>query len=245
MLARVRAAGPAPRATGLRILAYHSIGSSLRGDRYGLSLPPKIFAEQMRAVAGGAFGKVVPLADAKLDGSAEIAITFDDGYVDALTAAAPILSGLRLSFAVCVTPGLLDSGAPHLSWPQLRELSRVPDCAIGAHGLTHARLTELPDDQLDKELRESKNRLENETQKSVVLMTYPHGAASTRVAERAAAAGYARAGTSLYGPNDSRRSKLLLRRTEITAFDDAADFAGKLSGLWDWYALRQGDPASR
>lgn len=227
------------------MLGYHSIGSELPGDPYGLSTSPEIFARQMESVASGRFGKPVSLGGAKLDGSPEITVTFDDGYLDTLTTASPILARLSLPFTVCVTPGLLDSGRPHLSWSGLKELSLVPGCEIGAHGLTHARLDELGDAELTHELSMSRKRLEEALGRPVTVMTWPHGAASLRAADAALAAGYTRAGCSLYGVNAPDRHPLLLKRTEIVSFDDESDFAGKASGTWDWFALRQPDPARR
>lgn len=244
-LARGREAFGAPATAGLRVLGYHSVGSAIPGDPYGLSTPAAAFARQMESIASGRFGSPVSLGDAKLDGSAEISVSFDDGYADTLTTAAPLLARLSLPFSVCVTPGLLDSGRPHLSWPELKELSLVPGCEIGAHGLTHARLDSLGAQDLARELSESRRRLEDALGRAVAVMTWPHGAASRRTADAARTAGYARAGCSLYGVNGPHRDPLLLKRTEIVAFDDERDFAGKASGTWDWFALRQGDPAAR
>jgi len=231
--------------TGLRVLGYHAIGTKIPGDPYGLSVDPAAFTRQMELVASGRFGRPVALGGAKLDGSTEICVTFDDGYLDTLTAAAPILARLKLPFTVCVTPGLLDAGRPHLSWPELKELSQVPGCEIGAHGLTHARLDALDDAALARELSESRRRLEDALGRPVTVMTWPHGAASRRAAAAAKTAGFVRAACSLYGLNAPDRDPLLLKRVEVTGFDDAADFTGKASGTWDWYALRQGDPTAR
>jgi len=233
-----------PSAAGLRVLGYHSIGAPLRGDPYGLAVAAEAFARQMELVASGRFGRPVSLGGARLDASAELAVTFDDGFQDALLTASPVLSRLGLPFTVCVTPGLVDAGSPYLSWSELGELAAVPGCEIGAHGLTHARIDRLDDDAARRELSEARRRLEDALGRPVSVMTWPHGAASRRAAAAARAAGYARAGCSLYGVNAPGRDPLLLKRVEITGFDDDRDFAGKASGLWDWFALRQGDPAN-
>lgn len=240
-----RAAGRPSGRAGLRVLGYHAVGTDIPGDPYGLSVSPEAFTRQMEAIASGRFGKPVSLGGAKRDGSAEIAVTFDDGYQDTLMKAAPVLSRLALPFSVCVTPGLLDSGRPHLSWTELKELALVPGCEIGAHGLTHARLDGLDDAALSRELSESRRRLEEALGRPASVMTWPHGAASRRAAAAARAAGFTRAACSLYGVNEERREPLLLKRVEITGFDDDNDFTGKASGCWDWFAIRQGDPAGR
>lgn len=244
--AKELASGPARPGPGLRVLGYHAVGTLIPGDPYGLSCSPASFARQMELVASGRFGRAVALGGARLDGtSPELAVTFDDGYQDTLTSAAPVLAKLGLPFTVCVTPGLLDAGRPHLTWPELGELARVPGCEIGAHGLTHSRLDALEDAALARELAESRRRLEDAIGRKVAVMTWPHGAASRRTSAAAKAAGFARAGCSLYGLNNAGRDPLLLKRVEITGFDDEADFARKASGGWDWFARRQTDPARR
>ena len=242
-VARAREMVPPPVSGGLRVLGYHSVGSPLPGDPYGLAVAPAAFSRQMELVASGRYGRPVSLGSAKFDGSAEICVTFDDGYLDTLTNAAPILQRFGLPFTVCVTPGLLDSGRPHLTWDELRSLSNVPGCEIGAHGLTHARLDALAETPLLHELSESRRRLEEAVADSVKVMTWPHGAASRRAGAAARTAGFERAACSLYGANAPMRDPLLLKRVEITGFDDERDFVGKISGAWDWFALRQGDPA--
>lgn len=244
-VARGRGLFGAPRPGGLRILGYHAVDAPLPGDPYGLAVSPAAFARQMELVASGRFGRPVSLASAALDGSAELGVTFDDGYQDTLTEAAPVLARLGVPFTVCATPGLLDSGRPHLTWDELRELAKIPGCEVGAHGLTHARLDSLDDAALARELSESRRRLEEAVGAPVTSMTWPHGAASRRTAAAAAAAGFKRAACSLYGTNGPDRDRRLLRRVEVTGFDDERDFIGKASGVWDWFALRQGDPLKR
>src|SRR5665213_1639900 len=168
-------------------------GAPLPGDPYGLAVSPAAFARQMELVASCRFGRPVSLGSAALDDSPELCVTFDDGYLDTLTNASPILSRLGLPFSVCVTPGLLDAGRPHLDWRELKVLTEVANCEIGAHGLTHARLDSLDDAALAGELSVSRRRLEEAVGKPVRVMTWPHGAASRRTAAAAKAAGFARA----------------------------------------------------
>lgn len=229
---------------GLRALGYHAVGTEIPGDPYGLCVRPESFRRHAELIASGRFGAAVTLGGARIDGSAEIAVTFDDGYRDTLTAAAPMLVEKRIPFTACVTPGLLDSGRPHMTWAELRELAGTPGCEIGAHGLSHARLDSLDDAALARELAGSRRRLEDAVGRAVTVMSWPHGAASRRAAAAARAAGFVRAGCSLYGVNEPGRDPLLLKRTEITGFDEERDFAGKCSGRWDWFARRQGDPAA-
>ena len=236
---------PAQRA-GLRVLSYHAVGTKIPGDPYGLSVSPEAFTRQMELVTGGRFGKPVSLGGALLDGSPEIAITFDDGFKDTLTTAAPILASLKLPFTVAVTAAFIRDGKlPYMSVADLRELAKVPGSEIGAHGTNHRHMAECGDDELARELSESRSFLQDALGMPVTVMTWPHGSASRRTAEFARRAGFVRAGTSLYGVNVPDREPLLLKRTEITGYDPAAELTRPCAGGWDFFALRQGDPAAR
>ena len=235
-----------PVLPGLRILCYHSVGGAIPGDPYGLAVDPGAFRRQMTRVAAGRFGRAVSLGSARLDGTPEIAVTFDDGFADTLTTAAPILADLHIPFTVCVTAAFVRGGAaPHLSTAGLRELAKVPGAEIGAHGANHLNMARCGDDELARELAESKSFLKETLGAAASVMTWPHGSASARTADFARKAGFARAGCSLYGVNEPDRNPLLLKRTEITGFDSDRDFERKCLGVWDFFALRQGDPARR
>ena len=97
----------------LVILMYHRVlpeFDPLRPD--DITLP--VFARCMRTLKR--FFNVVPLSEA-VDGLRKgllprrsVAITFDDGYADNVTSAAPVLAELGLPATVFVTSGFLDGG---------------------------------------------------------------------------------------------------------------------------------------
>lgn len=243
--AAARALLPANAPSGLRVLCYHSVGAPLPGDPYGLATSPEAFLAQMTLLASGRFGTPVSLGGAKLDGSPEIAVTFDDGFADTLAEAAPVLARLKLPFTVAVTKSFIEAGRPpHLGVASLRELAEVPGAEIGAHGAAHRRLAEADDAALAEDLAASRTFVEDALGAPCGVMTWPHGSASRRTAAAAKAAGFVRAGCSLYGVNEPGREPLLLKRTEIVGFDSLADFEAKCSGGWDFFAARQGDPAA-
>lgn len=237
-VSRARRLLSAPDTNGLRVLMYHSVGGAFE-DLYGTSLPQDSFAAQLdRLLELGL--TAVPL-DTALRGAA---ITFDDGYRDTLTAAAPLLAARKIPFtAFVVASGKGDTGGEYLSPSELKELAAVPGASIGAHGFTHRALDELADRELAEELRRSRAALEDILGRPVTALSYPYGRVDRRVRDAAAAAGFTLGACSRYGLNRPGRDPLLLCRTEITAWDSLEDFSLKAQGHWDWFALRQGDPA--
>jgi peptidoglycan/xylan/chitin deacetylase (PgdA/CDA1 family) len=226
-----------PRNTkGWRALLYHSIGRPLTGDPYGLALSAEIFDEQMSRLR-------MPIVFGPTRArDVGIAVTFDDGFRDTLRAAAPILQKWKIPATVFVTSGLVGK-EPYLSMAELKELASLSGITIGAHGADHRPLTALSDADLADELSFSRKRLEDWIGRPVKALSYPHGDVDRRVREAAQKAGYEIGGCSRYGLNDPSRDPLLLCRTEITAFDSLSDFALKISGAWDWFRFRHGDPA--
>lgn len=121
---------------------------------------------------------------ASLKGSA--VITFDDGYLDNFTTAAPILRELGLPATFYVATGFIGSNhrpwwdkdlpfAPEwMSWDQVRDLRRQ-GFTIGAHTVNHVDLGKVDLATAEQEIRESKARLERELGETVRHFSYPYG----------------------------------------------------------------------
>lgn len=241
-VARARDGGTPP--AGLRVLTYHAVGTRLAADPHGTAMPLERFREHAAALAGlSASLEPAPLSP-PTDARPRLAVTFDDGYRDTLTAAAPLLVERSIPFTVFVPPAhLADATGLYLAGAELRELAGLPGASIGAHGDRHVALTRLGDAELAAELTASRRRLEDALGRPVDAMSYPFGLVDRRVRAAAAAAGFRVAATSHYGPNLPGADPLMLRRTEAVAWDTADDLRLKVSGAWDLFALRQGRPA--
>jgi peptidoglycan/xylan/chitin deacetylase (PgdA/CDA1 family) len=137
--------------------------------------------------------RVVPLLDAvrrlSRKGSAErlVAITFDDGYLDNATTAAPILHTRGLPTTFFVSTDMIGSERPfphdvqrrrqrqpHMTWDDLRALS-AQGFDIGSHTCSHADLGTIPLPEAELELRGSRDRLEQELRQSIKLFAFPYG----------------------------------------------------------------------
>jgi len=238
--------GRSPR-LGLRILTYHAIGTTIDGDvRFLYNLKPVRFEEHVRHLAGHYTDCLVPLGSCASTGdSLSIALTFDDGYRDNLSIAAPLLAARGIPFTVFVCTGEVARRKPGFLSPEdVRELARVPGASIGSHGVRHVRLTECDEHCLREEMSGSKSFLEDLLGMEVDMLSYPHGAVDRRVRDMAEAVGYRVGATSRFDINEPGRDPMLLCRTDIWADDDASNFEKKLRGDWDWNRWRNIDPDS-
>jgi len=242
-LSRLSALAGRQERAGKRILLYHAIGTALPDDRYAISVAREDFVSHLDILAGGRKRPRPAVFGPAAAGVSEVSVTFDDGYRDCLSIAAPLLAERNIPFTVFVTVRhLQDRAGLYLDAAGLRELSGVPGASIGFHGLEHRPMDRLPDPELRRELEHGRKALEDALGGPVRTLSYPHGAVDRRVRDAALRAGFEAGGCSRYGLNTPSRDPLLLCRTEITGLDTLSDFQLKLEGAWDWFRFRHPDP---
>src|SRR6266571_438713 len=172
----------------LPVLMYHSV-STVDGHLRDLAVPKDRLREQLGALADAGYA-LVGLTEALHDnGTRAVAVTFDDGYVDFLDGL-DVLREVGATATLYVCPGHIGDRmalGPLLSWDQVREVAAA-GIEIGNHSLRHHPLDVLPEPVLDKEIRESSQRLAEELGAPARSFAYPHGYHSGRV--RAAVARY-------------------------------------------------------
>lgn len=233
---------------GLRILMYHRVTASRQFDQ--LVVSPERFEEQMSALARSR--RVVALHDglqALRSGTLQqplVAVTFDDGYLDNLESAAPILARHAIPATVFVTTRFCEQAAVHpryaaaagahrvhLDWDELRTLAAIPGLEIGSHTVSHPYLQTLSRDAAWEEIAGSRELLERGLGRPVRLFCYPSGDLGERECRLVREAGYEAAVSVAPGCNRRGTDAFQLRRTEVTQRDDPQAFALKLSGAFD------------
>jgi len=231
-----------PPRPGLRILMYHSVGSSVYGDKHALhTISEKRFCEHLDILAGMSTLPLLPFCNRQ--NGLNIAITFDDGYADNLHIAAPLLAGRGIPFTVFVTTDFIRNNEPgFLSPGELKQLAQMPGVIIGSHGRTHCHLTGCSDNQLAAELFDSRHYLEDLIGMPVTALAYPYGSSDRRVRDAACSAGYELGSCSRFDINNSSRDPLMLNRCVIVCDDTQKILQQKVSGNWDWYRWRSADP---
>ena len=169
------------------ILTYHSISPG----RSPLKISPALFSEQMEWLKGNA--RAVSLAELlealqqhKPLPERAVVLTFDDGFRDFDSQAAPVLrrfgfpATVFLPTAFCGRtnswPGQAEwvEEAPLLDWEQIRNLAEQ-GISFGAHGMTHAVLSEISGAEAEREIAGSKREIEARTGRAPEVFCYPYG----------------------------------------------------------------------
>jgi peptidoglycan/xylan/chitin deacetylase (PgdA/CDA1 family) len=116
----------------------------------------------------------------------EVAITFDDGYLDNYEHAAPILAELALPACFYLTAGFIGNDRQFpwdaakgrrtvmMSWDHAREMHRM-GFEIGCHTWNHPDLGTEPVTSAPRELRDARAKLEDEIGAPVLHFAYPFG----------------------------------------------------------------------
>ncbi len=175
------------------ILTYHSIFDG----RSPIRISPDLFETQISWLKSEA--RVKPLeevVDAFANGTSlgprAVAVTFDDGFLDFHSNAAPALRRAGLPATVFLPtqycgrsnrwPGQPDwvEEQPLMNWQQITELAQQ-GFTFGAHSTTHPYMTRVSDDELIKEIVTSKQEIEAHLGKPADFFCYPYGDWDARV----------------------------------------------------------------
>jgi len=181
-------------------LLFHSI-SSCRNTHLS-HFPPEKFkqlADRIRAekISTATLQKAAPHGPQPLR---DLVITFDDGFASFYSEAFPILESSGIKVTVFPIAGFVGKMSQwdvlplqlHMNAAQIREVAGHGH-EIGSHTLTHSNLTFLSEQDVVKELRESKRMLEDVIGKPVTSLSFPFGCWNARIWEKALELGYTQA----------------------------------------------------
>lgn len=230
------------------ILMYHNIGVPPQGARLrNLYVRKGAFARQMFLLRllgykGLSMSAAMPYLRGEKQGRVAV-ITFDDGYVDTLEDALPILQKHGFS-ATCYV--ISQRTGQYNEWDAATlnvrkhlmndEQIRAWDAAgmeVGAHSRTHPRLTGCNDTELQSEIDGSKTDLETLLGKPVTQFCYPYGDLDERVVNATRHAGYDAATTVQRGRARAGDDPILLRRVLVSGSTYPHLFILKLLGNYE------------
>lgn len=233
--ARATAVGPTAVPGSVKripILMYHHIRDADQAGSLesGLSVPPDAFAQHLDVLARAGYTTLrMDEALACLRGATgcptrPVALTFDDGYQNAYTAALPLLQQRGFVATFYIVSDFV--GQPgYLTWEQLKAL-HAAGMEIGAHTVSHADLTTIDADAARYEIAESKKRIGALVGTEVTSFCYPAGRNTPATRALVREAGFASAVTT--DPAASFDDPLGLPRLRVDGTLDGAGFEALL-----------------
>ena len=187
------------------ILCYHNVGRAPGDSRFKLLYVSQLqFERQLwtirrlraaRCVHGG--GTAPSRRQAK---SKRVVLTFDDGYVDTLTQALPLLRKYGFTATCYVVSGaigthnrwdaaFLSETKPLLNREQLQQWLAA-GMEIGSHSCSHPKLQDLDDESACREIADSRDQLGKMFGVPIEHFCYPFGRFANATVELVKRAGY-------------------------------------------------------
>jgi peptidoglycan/xylan/chitin deacetylase (PgdA/CDA1 family) len=156
-------------------------------------------------------------------------ISFDDGWLDQLDGALPVLQSLRVPAVFFVLPGFDRHGQGHMTLADI-QAARAAGVTVGSHTINHADLPPLVKTNLgaaQAEVVESRLWLEADVD-GVDYFAYPLGRFDPDVQALVAAAGYRAAVTTVPGIVHNLDRRFALRRVGVETWWPLADVTQKI-----------------
>jgi peptidoglycan/xylan/chitin deacetylase (PgdA/CDA1 family) len=216
---------------------YHRVGSARNAWEARYAISPERFEGHMRALAGKGLRAVsVESLSAWLDDGAPLAagefvLTFDDGFRDVRLHALPVLERMRWPFTVFLVSSLVgaedvwtrDSNPDGTTYPLLdaEEILDMKNRGVSfqSHTCSHRSLPALDDDELVRELADSRAALQQLLGCPVEYLAYPFGRLDERVVVATRRAGYRAAFSTQPGFNRREVDRFRIRRIEVYGTD--------------------------
>ena len=171
-----------PKVVGKQIpvIMYHGVSDTTWGLE-GLFMKVNDFENQMKYLYDNGY-ETIFIEDIEKDytGKKVVALTFDDGYIDFYTNVLPIIKKYNIKTNLYIITNTT-SGGNYVNEEQIKELSNSGLVSIGSHTVSHNPLASLNAEQIETELKNSKEYLENLLGKEIKTISYPTGSYNSTV----------------------------------------------------------------
>ncbi|MFC1761592.1 polysaccharide deacetylase family protein [Planctomycetota bacterium] len=181
--------------------------------------------------------------DAKLP---TVAITFDDAFISVMELAIPVLEEYNLPATIFVPTGWMGQTADWklfegeynyvervVDHRQLLEWTSLKNIDIQSHTVNHPMLTKTDESTLIRELRESKETLEQILGKEITAISYPYGRFNQDVLDAAQKVGYQQGFTIDPKVVSDKTRPLEIGRFKVDPREGLATFGLKTRGNYE------------
>lgn len=243
----------------LPVLMYHSVSDQSEANvspYYRTATHPKVFAGHMALLRAEGWEVVSLKAGLQMLGSENsdrrriVVLTFDDGFRDFHTAAFPILRQHGFGATVFLPTAFIGKEPVRfkahecLTWDEVRELQQA-GIEFGSHTVNHPELVHLAWEEVEKEVRDSKNEIEQHLGVRVTSFSYPYAFPranrdfASRLGRLLWETGYECCVTTDIGRAHGNTDRFAIPRLPANGSDDQALFKAKLDGAYDWLSVPQ------
>ncbi len=232
------------------ILMYHSISDEKEKSHpyYHVNTSPAVFDAHMSYLHEKNYS-VINLQDLKKsfdarDSTKCVVLTFDDGFYDFFTNAFPILKKYNFSATVFLPTGFIHNerlsfkGKECMTWNEVRHV-QSKGINFGSHTVTHLQLNNLSTEEIENEIKLSKNKIEDETGIMVESFSYPYAFPENKefgitLRTLLKKCGYTNGVTTKIGTANNGDDTFFQPRLPVNTADDILFFEAKLQGSYDW-----------
>ncbi|MGH9678802.1 MAG: polysaccharide deacetylase family protein [Candidatus Acidiferrales bacterium] len=230
------------------ILMYHGVRSevSARHPYFETNTSRELFAAHMKYLRDNGYttlnlNEALEAMMTGRSGPKRVVITFDDGFRDFYTNAFPVLAEYNFKATMFVVSGFTSDetftagGKEYMTWSEVREI-HARGIQIGSHTVSHPELYKLSPNQLEFEVRQSKETIEDGIGDAVRSFSYPYAFPEqdakfvTRLRELLETHGYENGVSTILGTAGAADNWFFMPRLPVNSFDDLRLLSAKLEG---------------
>ncbi|WP_162532277.1 polysaccharide deacetylase family protein [Candidatus Scalindua japonica] len=174
-----------------------------------------------------------------------VVITFDDGFRDFYTQAFPVLQKYNFTATVFLPTEFINNNGSrlnekeHLSWDEVRELNNN-SINFGSHTVTHPQLKSIKKEEIEYEIRHSKETIEDKLGEVIDSFSYPFAFPEEDnefrkyLKDILRECDYKYSVSTRIGTTSRKDDICFAKRIPVNSCDDIIFFKAKLEGGYDW-----------
>jgi peptidoglycan/xylan/chitin deacetylase (PgdA/CDA1 family) len=216
------------------VLCYHRFSPNRSSDK--ITVSEETFDKQMAYLKNNGYTVITLkqlndfIEHQRRPPKKSLVLTIDDGVKSVKTIAYPILKKYSFTAVIFVNTDniKIKQNSVFLNWEELKELKNSGVFEIEQHSASHADLTSISDEQLQRELVDSKRILSEKLGITSQFVAYPYGLFNRNILATLKKHNYKLGFTVIRGANGSFNHPYTLNRSMIYNSEKIEDFTKML-----------------